>query len=224
MVYDRAGLGRSPSATGSRRLVRLAEDLNELLDQLGPEPFILVAHSWGGPVVRIAAAARPERVKGIILIDPTDEDCDIYYSRSVWVVNLVQRLLSPALARTGLLGALFARGVQALPPGVQEDLRREMYTPAAVRAQIAEADQMVQDLRLMQREHHDLSDLPTTVISAGKPDIGKKNRRSLIDAHRRRAAAFTGGRHVLAEDATHLVMLTEPDLLVAEIQRLARAS
>ena len=73
VVYDRSGLGRSPADPKSRTLHRLASDL---LDHLGHGPFVLVAHSWGGPIVRVAAAASPGRVAGLVLVDQTDEGCD----------------------------------------------------------------------------------------------------------------------------------------------------
>lgn len=47
VVYDRSGLGRSPSDTKPRTLERLSDDLNDLLDHLGPGPFILVGQRRG---------------------------------------------------------------------------------------------------------------------------------------------------------------------------------
>lgn len=220
VVYDRAGLGRSPEATGPRRLLNLADDLNGLLDELGPGPFVLVGHSWGGPIVRAAAALRPERLAAMVLVDPADEECDLYYAPSMKLMNDVQGALFPALSRTGLLGALFVGSVKALPARVRADLRREMYTPKAVRAQVAEAQHLADDLRAMRRVHVDPEQVPTTIISGTRPDIGKKGRANLIEAHRRRAEGFQWGRHVLAEQSGHLVMIDEPEAVAAEILRL----
>lgn len=217
VVYDRAGLGRSPEVAGPRRLLNLADDLNGLLDELGSGPFVLVGHSWGGPIVRAAAALRSDRLAAMVLVDPADEECDLYYARSMKLMNDAQSALFPALSRTGLLGALFVRSMKTLPPRVRADLRQEMYTPKAVRAQVAEARHMADDLRAMRRVHVDPEQVPTTIISGTRPDIGKKGRASLIEAHRRRAEGFHRGRHVLAEHSGHLVMIDEPELVAREI-------
>ena len=103
VVYDRAGLGRSPRTAGPRRLVNLAEDLSDLLDHLEANVgsvggFVLVGHSWGGPIVRLTAASRPTRVRGLILVEPADEDCEIYYSltdRSNRIQNAVVSAIGP---------------------------------------------------------------------------------------------------------------------------------
>src|SRR5262245_28373312 len=76
IVYDRSGLGRSPVDPGARTLPRMAEDLGDLLTHFGPGPYVLVGHSAGGPIIRAAAAAGPERVTGLVLVDPTDEAAD----------------------------------------------------------------------------------------------------------------------------------------------------
>src|SRR5688572_5314863 len=64
VVYDRAGLGRSHLDPAPRTLHRLAADFGALLDALGHGPFILVGHSWGGPIVRVAAAVNRSRIRG----------------------------------------------------------------------------------------------------------------------------------------------------------------
>jgi pimeloyl-ACP methyl ester carboxylesterase len=70
--YDRAGLGGSDPAPGPRGLPHLAADLTALLETLDVrEPVVLVGHSWGGPLVRLAAETRPDLVRAMVLVDPT---------------------------------------------------------------------------------------------------------------------------------------------------------
>ncbi|MFJ7242872.1 alpha/beta fold hydrolase [Streptomyces olivaceus] len=59
VAYDRSGLGRSTPDPAGRTLARMADDLGALLDHFGPGPFLLVGHSAGGPLVRLAASRAP---------------------------------------------------------------------------------------------------------------------------------------------------------------------
>lgn len=228
VVYDRAGMGRSSAAEGSRRLTVLAEDLNDLLDFLEKEHgeddgFILVAHSWGGPIARMAAAMRPRRIRGIVLIDPADEDCDVYYSPMNERSNRLQSRLFPPLARIGILRHVYGLTVGALPPAVRADSRKEMYTPQAVATQIAESTEMVADLRQMQTSAIDVPGIPMVIVSGGKNSgVGAEARRQLLEAHRARIEHVERGRHVIAENSGHLVMLSEPDVVVSEVERMLR--
>ncbi|MFI6500693.1 alpha/beta fold hydrolase [Nonomuraea typhae] len=94
VAYDRAGLGRSDRDPHRRDLDRMAADLGHLLDHLGSERYILAGHSLGGPIVRTYAAACPERVAGLLLVDQAAEDVGYYYKRAPRVMALtVQTVL-----------------------------------------------------------------------------------------------------------------------------------
>ncbi|MET7402474.1 alpha/beta fold hydrolase, partial [Dactylosporangium sp. NPDC005572] len=56
-----------------RTPARLADDLGALLGSL-TGPFVLVGHSWGGPIVRLLASRNAAPVKGLVLVDPSDEN------------------------------------------------------------------------------------------------------------------------------------------------------
>ncbi|PWH05363.1 alpha/beta hydrolase [Brachybacterium endophyticum] len=232
VAYDRAGLGRSPAAAGPRRLEQLADDLNALLDTLevtipgGASPgFVLVGHSWGGPIVRLAAAHRPERIRGLVLLDPADELCEYYFTAGFSRMNRIQGVLFPPLACLGVLGPMYARTVPMLPERARRDSRAEMYTPKAVRTQIAESADMAGDLVELRDlvAAYDGPAVPVTVVSgASSAGVGASLRAQLNEAHRRRAERGDPGRFVLAESSGHLVMLTQPELVCAEILRVAR--
>ena len=230
VVYDRAGLGLSPQAAGSRRLPELADDLNDLLDHLGGEResdagFVLVGHSWGGPIARLAASVRPERIRALVLVDPADEDCELYYSPATERATRIQNTLFPGLARIGLLRWVYGLTAGSLPSQIRADVRREMYTPGAVATQIAESTSMTDDLRALQSASIDHAARALTIISGGKSaGVGAEGRRQLIAAHRARAERAEHGRHVIAERSGHVVMLSEPEVVAAEIQQVLHAS
>ena len=71
LSYDRAGLGWSEAGSLPRDLPRLVAELEAVLARAGgPPPYILVGHSFGALIVRHYAALRPERVAGLVLVDP----------------------------------------------------------------------------------------------------------------------------------------------------------
>ncbi|MBF6175076.1 alpha/beta fold hydrolase [Nocardia blacklockiae] len=223
IVYDRAGLGRSEPDPRSRTLDRMATDLGEVLDHFGPGPYVLVAHSAGGPIVRAAAAARPERVAGLVLVDPTDEGQQALFGPAVRKAERRTVALAVLAARMRLL-RLFYRSITApLPPDARRDLRREGFTTRAMRTFADQQRTYLDDLAAYRENPPRLGDLAVTVISAGRPGNGvdEELRRTLNEAHARSAARSPRGRHVVAEHSDHYVLLREPRLVAEEIRRVA---
>lgn len=70
IAYDLRGHGRSdPPTDGDYSLEASADDLQAVLDAVGVDRVILVAHSLGGAIAAVFAAAHPERVEGLLLVD-----------------------------------------------------------------------------------------------------------------------------------------------------------
>ncbi len=221
VAYDRSGLGRSPADAAPRDLRRLADDLSDLLDHLGDGPFVLVGHSWGGPVVRLVASERPERVAGLVLVDVTDEGCDEYFGRGAAAQNRLAMALLPAIARTGALRRPVDRLAAMLPEPSASGMRRDDGTAAAAAAQQAELRGHLDDLRQLRLSPPALPPVPVTYISGAAASFLERGRREpLVDAHRTSAAALPQGRHVLAGRSGHHVPFTEPDLVADEVLRI----
>ncbi|MFD4128940.1 alpha/beta fold hydrolase [Streptomyces globisporus] len=229
VVYDRSGLGRSPAAPAgvSRRLHTLAEDLGDLLDHLervGPGgPFLLVGHSWGGPLVRLAAAAQPARVAGLVLVDPTDESCDLLFQPAMRRAERIGQVATVALARLGLLGRAYRSLTATLPPDAAADMRAEGYTVAMTRTRGRELEDAAGDLRALLENPPGLAGLPVTVVSAGRvsPGMPKSVRDRATASHAYRARRSPHGRHVVLPEADHMVLTTSAAELAEEIRRLA---
>jgi pimeloyl-ACP methyl ester carboxylesterase len=74
-TYDRAGYAWSESGPKPRTFAQLNLELHDALTKLGERgPFILVGHSFGGPVVRNYASMYPKEVVGMVLVDSVQED------------------------------------------------------------------------------------------------------------------------------------------------------
>lgn len=242
LAYDRAGYGASAPDARPRDLARLADDLVLLCETFGHERLVLVGHSWGGPVARMAVArllgGEPERAgpgaaaegagpaagrapAGLVLVDPSDEHAELYFSRGMQMQAAVQGPLLGALARLGLLRPLLRGQMTALPEPYRSSAVDAVATSAAVKAMRAENAHVVRGLRFLQLHPVTLGPVPLTVISgrrAGRLD--RSVRDSLSAAHAATARAHPAGRFVEAGGSGHLVPFTEPDLVADEILAL----
>ena len=86
IAYDRAGNGLSPPDGRAATPAHIAERLHALLAATGvPPPYVLVGHSWGGPLIRMFAGMYPAEIGGLIFVDTTDlrsEEEDRVYLRA----------------------------------------------------------------------------------------------------------------------------------------------
>ena len=70
-AYDRAGFGSSDAGPLPRTAGRIADELHAALQRAAvPGPYLLVGHSFGGFVMRLLAARHPEKIAGLLLIEP----------------------------------------------------------------------------------------------------------------------------------------------------------
>jgi pimeloyl-ACP methyl ester carboxylesterase len=77
-AYDRAGLGFSDKPGKPRAVADILQDLRALLATAGiTGPYVLVGHSIGALYVRLYAAAHPDEVAGMVLVDGSTEDEDL---------------------------------------------------------------------------------------------------------------------------------------------------
>jgi len=71
-IYDRPGLGRSPTRSGSLTTDagEHARELRALLNSAGEQgPFIVIGHSYAGLIARAFAASFPADVSGVMLLE-----------------------------------------------------------------------------------------------------------------------------------------------------------
>jgi pimeloyl-ACP methyl ester carboxylesterase len=73
-TYDRAGYAWSDPGPKPRTFAQLNLELHDALSKLGERgPFVLVGHSYGGPVIRSFAAHYSRDVAGVVLVDAAHE-------------------------------------------------------------------------------------------------------------------------------------------------------
>ncbi|MEK8168849.1 alpha/beta hydrolase [Streptomyces sp. M19] len=158
IVYDRAGLGRSPADPVSRTMRRMADDLQDLLDHFGPGPYVLVGHSAGGPLVRLAAAGRLARIHALVLVDPADEGADVLFSPLFRRAERVGIAINLLLARLGLLGVAYASTARPLPEDARRDMRQDGFSTSVIKTQRAQARTFLDELLAFRASPPDLGD------------------------------------------------------------------
>lgn len=68
-AFQQRGLGPS-TAEGPFTMRQAIDDVIAVLDGLGWPQALLVGHSWGGHLVLRVAAAHPDRLRGVLAVDP----------------------------------------------------------------------------------------------------------------------------------------------------------
>ncbi len=168
IVYDRSGMGRSPADPVSRTMDRMTDDLLDVVAHFAPGPVILVGHSLGGPIVRLAASRRPDLVDGLVLIDPSDEAADLLFAPSFRRNFRIALRVGRILAYLGLFRYLFRWLLDAAPADdVREDMRREAFAPGVLTTQLRQGETFLAELKTWQADPPDLDGIPVTVISGG---------------------------------------------------------
>lgn len=243
--YDRAGLGWSERRSDSRSvsLEQMIGDLDALLRNASLDaPFVLVGHSFGGLLVRAFAHAYPERVAGLVLVDPVSiaywssgRESDAARIRGG--VRLSRR--GAVLARVGLVRAALSalnaggrwlpRGVAKVVAkqgtGVMDNLAREISKlPPEMHSTVRAHWSRVKGF-LSMAEY--LEALPGCAVAASKMDVPAKIPVTILSAGNATpeelverdawAAQSCHGTHIKVAGTGHWVQLERPDLVVVAI-------
>jgi len=71
IAFDMRGHGQSePVQNNDFSLAAMTQDVSAVVDSLGIAKFVLMGHSYGGGVIATYAGVHPERVAGLLFVDP----------------------------------------------------------------------------------------------------------------------------------------------------------
>ena len=224
VAYDRAGLGSSDPDPAPRDLARLADDLEAVIAAFPHRRLVLVGHSWGGPIVRVAAARRIARglpTAGVVLVDPSDERARTYATRAVRTAFGAQAALLVPLARLGVLAPLHRIALAGLPAPLLAAAVAAAGSVTAARATAAEQRHLLpglQGLAAHPGTTATLPGVPVRVISGtASGALTRRQRADLVRAHRASAAAAADGAWIPAPRSEHMVPVTDPDVVAAVV-------
>jgi pimeloyl-ACP methyl ester carboxylesterase len=244
--YDRAGLGWSDDQAAPATALNAACDLRALVEHANlPGPYIFVGHSFGGLIVRVFQQEYPDRVAGLVLVDPV--------RRSEWSdparrgslrtgVALSRR--GALLARLGVMGfalGFLLRGSGRLPgmmarafagpasgvanrlAGEVRKIPREFWPAVAAHWSEERSFRTMADyldnlpLSISQLDaDRGLGELPLVVLSAANATA------ATLQEHLHDAKLSTNGEHMVVSGAEHWINLDAPETVADAVRRVWR--
>jgi pimeloyl-ACP methyl ester carboxylesterase len=122
-AYDRPGMGfTSERPQGSDTLAKQAAVAAGVIEQLGLEKPIVVAHSWGGAVALRLALDRPDLVGGLLLIAPVayawpgGVDWHFHWSSNPLIGGLFNNVLAQPFAGAAVKEGMANAFRPSIPP------------------------------------------------------------------------------------------------------------
>jgi pimeloyl-ACP methyl ester carboxylesterase len=247
--YDRAGFGWSDAGPLPRTADRIADELHELLRAAAvPPPYVLVAHSYGGLVMRLYASRHPNDIAGLVLIEPaipeewtnpTDEQRALIargvrlcrYGATAARRGLAQ--LVSSLVRFGALraarlvvGLVSRGGLHREDEGILAPIWK---LPPEVRGVLREMWTQPKFFEALGSQIDTICESAAAVISAGTANYSDlpltvlssaRSSEQRLKADSAFARRSARGRHILAAESGHWIPLDAPQVVIDAIARM----
>jgi pimeloyl-ACP methyl ester carboxylesterase len=230
-TYDRAGYLWSDQGPRKRSLEERVADLHALLaNGEVPGPYILVGHSFGGPIVRLYARLYPTAVAGMVLVDTPEEQVilrpsyDDYAQKIAYFATGIE--VAARLGWIRLAGTLLQKVPDGLDASAFRALKALAAGPGFFRA-------MGDDAASLSRARSTLGniggsgsfgDKPLAVITHGIafPGPAAVLEDGWLAGQHQLAALSTHGALVVAEHSNHMIQSDQPEVVVAAIEQVFR--
>jgi pimeloyl-ACP methyl ester carboxylesterase len=198
LAYNRFGVGGSDRPTTRQTGGAIVASLRELLTAVGlTPPYLLVGHSLGGLHANLFARLHPDEVRACLLLEAT-------HPKDRAVLREHEGQLLKALSH------LLHRPQERFRANVHSELKWIDETAAQIEAA------------------GPFPAIPLTVISGGRAPPSWLLSPVALQARRRHQHELAGlsplGTQVIAQRSGHFPQLSEPQLVLAGIERLVQAS
>jgi pimeloyl-ACP methyl ester carboxylesterase len=215
--YDRAGMGHSEPGPQPRSPATIAAELHRLLETAGVAgPYLLVGHSLAGKNIRMFAAAHPDAVAGMVLLDARSERVEAESDQQAFVAALEGQALVYALARRLDVVRLFGAGLIGEPTVDATRARRLVLAQTEPNAIAATTDEgLARTANDGELSVARVGNIPLTVVAA---DESMHKLPGWSEAQIAMAGLSTRGRLVVAEGSDHAIQFAQPQLVVTLIK------
>lgn len=200
----------------------MAADLVAMTEAVVPGEFVLVAHSMGGLVARLAAERLGSRLRGLLLVDALPETSPVY---DTWdqTTKKIDRMMAvvQTLTRFQPLARLFTGNVRRLfSADTYQSMLAEDFTPAGTSQTRKEIQAVAAAVPRFRAQPPRLPKCPTIVLSAARAAKGRERQHAAIREHQRRyAGSLPDGRHEEV-DSGHFIQAEQPHLVAERIREL----
>jgi pimeloyl-ACP methyl ester carboxylesterase len=220
-TYDRAGLGWSKSSSRPRTAQNAAAELLAALAQAGiKSPVLLVAHSYGALVAETIAVQAPDRLAGLILLDPS-------YPAEVRMEGAPSTALAPVLPFLIVMGAwrfrnLFDRSDPRYSPEADREIGALTNRSSHLITFVREIQALGESSHFLETHAPHLTDRPVMILARGT-DGGAKDLASRHAQQMQLARSFPLGRFEVIPAADHFIFLDNPEIVVARVRETVQA-
>jgi pimeloyl-ACP methyl ester carboxylesterase len=243
ITYDRAGLGWSDPSPKSRTADNIVAELHTLLAKSGEKPpYVLVGHSMGGVYMRMYAHKYPTEVKGIVLVDPGDENLPVAAGPAV--AADIQAAAKQAAAAARQQGAKCATGqfadkLSLLPPDGQlpEKAARQLQALEATEPWLwstiaAEATSALDSWSQARAANiTSVGDIPLIVLVSDQTvdlalsmPLNQEANTAWRDLQAGLVSESPRGELQIAQNSGHMIQLDQPHKVIDAIEKVVRAA
>ena len=217
---DMRGLGDSEKPQTGYDTKTLADDIYQLVKKLGYSKISLVAHDWGGPVAYSYAAAHPNDVNKIVMLDTLlpgfgFEEAGDFSQNGIWhfsfhsVRDLPEKLISGKEDMYLNWFYDWTYNQSAITPEDREEYIRQYSKPGALRAGFEYYRAVFEDAKQNKEYAKVKLDMPILTIG-GEQGIGNLTTTTFqMVANNVTGITFPNTGHFIPEES--------PNLLVKEI-------
>ena len=232
-AYSRAGIMWSDPTPGAQTGKDVAYDLHAALERAGERtPYVLVAHSLGGPYAMIYTKYFGGDVAGLVFVDASHPD-QVTRTRSLtsWTLAdaMKQAKMASHLAKLGLIRKVTAADTAPpQPPFVAR--ATAAYTSTSLPAMLKEVDAFGATLSEA-GTFRQLGDRPLFVLTATKPmpdadRISMKMSRTQaaqweatwVQLQNDEASWSTRSQHQLVPESGHYIQFEKPAVVIAAVR------
>jgi pimeloyl-ACP methyl ester carboxylesterase len=252
--YDRAGNAWSDLGPRPRTMKQIAYELHTALIKAGIKgQYVLVGQSVGGLLVRTFASQYSKEVAGMVFVDSTHEDTQLFMNGKVQrmrelsqgrTIPPIQAAISTAdkalsadekLQTDDLLKQIGPPKIEPpfnrLPPGIQQT---RLWALAQPNHYVADndpywAEEFAEIYAARKTQRYPLGDIPLIVLTRGKSEYPDTETGRQLNEERKRMQSdllhlSQNSKQVIAETSGHHVQLDAPDLVIDSIRRVVDAA